>query len=100
MNNAIMLAGARVLAGGEGGAAGGDVFDRIAAVLDAFYDRLLTVAVPLAILAIAFCAFKMFLASDPQSVKSAKNWLITIGIGLLIFLIAPAVVSTIQSIVG
>ena len=75
-----------------------DVFDNIAAVLNSFYSKLLIIAVPVAVLAIAFCAFKMFLASDPQSVKSAKNWLITIAIGLLIILAAPALVNTIQSL--
>ena len=100
MNNVIMLEGARIMAEGGTLTSSDDVFNKIAAVLEAFYNKLLIVAVPLAILAIAFCAFKMFLASDPQSVKAAKNWLITIGIGLLIFLIAPAVVGTIQSIVG
>ena len=75
-----------------------DVFDNIAAVLNSFYSKLLIIAVPVAVLAIAFCAFKMFLASDPQSVKSAKNWLITIAIGLLIILAAPALVNTIKGL--
>lgn len=57
-----------------------------------------TIVTPIAVLCVVFCGIKMLIASDPQSVKQAKSWLITIAIGLAVIWLAEPLVNTISSI--
>ena len=49
---------------------------------------------PLAIISIAICGLVLITAPDPRSVEQAKSWLKYVVIGLLIFYLAPAIITT------
>lgn len=79
----------------------GDPVGTASSLLTTAYNHLKTLATPVAILMIGFCAFKLFVASDPQSVKQAKSWLITIIVALaLLYLAGPIVTMVTSSFAG
>lgn len=70
----------------------GSAVDKASSLLNTAYGHLKTLATPVAILMIGFCAFKLLTASDPQSVKQSKSWLMTIIVALaLLYLAGPIV---------
>ena len=70
----------------------GDAVGKASSLLSKAYGHLKTLATPVAILMIGFCAFKLLTASDPQSVKQSKSWLLTIIVALaLLYLAGPIV---------
>ena len=77
-----------------------DAFEKAQALLQEIYSKLGILVGTMGGLAIAVCAAKLLWASDPQSVKMAKTWLIWIVIGLVLFFSAGLIVSTIKGIVG
>ena len=74
----------------------GDAADEAAGLLKQAYDKLLIIATPLAVLMIGVCAFKLFIASDPQSTRQAKTWLITIMIALALLYMAEPIVNMVK----
>lgn len=57
------------------------------------------IVTPVASLCAIICGVKLLMASDPQSVRSAKTWLITIIVALAVVYLAPTLITTIISIV-
>lgn len=75
-----------------------DVVDKTRTVLENIMTKVKGIATPVAVLAAIFCGVKLLVASDPQSVKSAKSWLLTIVIGLLVIYLADPLVTTVVTL--
>lgn len=75
-----------------------EVFNQLKLIFENLYNNFKTIVGPIAILAVAICSIKIIIAENDRSVQSAKNWLIGIIIGLIIFYLAPAIVSTFSAL--
>lgn len=77
---------------------GDDVVTKTTNVINSIIEKVKAIATPVAVLAAIFCGIKLLIASDPGSVKSAKTWLLTIVIGLLVIYLASPLVNTVITI--
>ena len=75
-----------------------EIFTKLKQILDNLYTNFKTIVGPIAVLAVAICAIKIIMAENDRSVQSAKTWLIGIIIGLIIFYLAPTIVSTFSAL--
>lgn len=75
-----------------------DVFDSISALITTMGGKFASIANPIAVVALIICGIKMLMASDPQSVRSAKQWIIIILLGLIVINLAGPIVNTIQTL--
>lgn len=69
------------------------VSEGITSILTNITGEIKAIATPIAVIAIVVCGIKLLIASDPQSVKSAKSWLITIIIALAVIYLAEPLVT-------
>lgn len=81
-------------------AADQDIVQNVTTVLNNIMNKAKSIATPIAIICGIFCGVKLLLASDPQSVRSAKTWLITIVIGLMVIYLAGPLVNTVVNILN
>lgn len=77
-----------------------DIVSSVNSVLNDIMTKTKSIATPVAVICGVFCGIKLLIASDPQSVKSAKSWLITIVIGLLVIYLAGPLVNTVVNILN
>ena len=77
-----------------------DIVGNVTSVLNSIMDKTKAIATPVGIICGIFCGIKLLLASDPQSVKSAKSWLITIVVGLMVIYLAGPLVNTVVNILN
>ena len=76
----------------------GDPFGAVGSKLLELYQSILGIVTPIAVLAIVFCGIRLVMASDPQSTKQAKSWLITILVGMFIAYGANAIANYMKSL--
>ena len=76
----------------------GDPFSGVGGKLGDLYSSILQIVTPIAVLAILFCGIRLLMASDPQSTKQAKSWLITILVGMFIAYGARAIADYMKSL--
>ena len=86
----------------EGGAAveTGDVgsfFSALGKIVTEFRTGFGNIFLPVAIVCVAICAFKILIASNQNEVGSAKKWLISILVAVVLFYFAPVLINTIAS---
>lgn len=77
---------------------GNDVIIAVTSLVTDVIAKVRTVATPIGGLCATFCGVKLLSASDPQSVKSAKSWLITIVIALAVLYLAPTLINTVVNV--
>ena len=61
------------------------------------YSSIGIVVSALATVALAFCAFKWILGTDPQSVRQAKQWMLYIAIGIAVYWLAGVIVDVVKN---
>ena len=71
-----------------------DVADKIKTVITNVISKVKVVATPIAVLCVLFCAIKMMVSSDPKGVQTAKSWMLTIAVALLIIYAAEPLINT------
>lgn len=81
-------------------AADQDIVNNVTVVLNDIMGKVKLIATPIAIICGIFCGIKLLLASDPQSVRTSKSWLITIVVGLLVIYLSGPLVNTVVNILN
>lgn len=85
---------------GESGAAAqtnsvGNFFTALGKIVTEFRTGFGNIFLPVAIVCVAICAFKILIASNQNEVGSAKKWLIGILVAVVLFYFAPVLINTI-----
>lgn len=78
--------------------AAGDIFEAVGDKFKQIYTSIGIVVTSLAGVALAVCAFKWILGTDPNSTKMAKQWMLNIIIGLAVYWLAFLIINTVKSI--
>lgn len=76
--------------------AAGDIADSLWSVADQVLKVAQSILFPVLAILTVFFGIKIFIANDAKSVEAAKGNALRCGIGALIVLFAPTIVSTIQ----
>ena len=79
-------------------APGDDIFDAVGDKFKSIYTSIGVVVTSLAGVALAICAFRWILGTDPTSVRMAKQWMLNIIIGLAVYWLAFLIINTVRSI--
>ena len=75
-----------------------DVFNQLKTILDSLYENFKMIVGPIAVLSIAICSICIIKADNDRSVTNAKNWMLAIIVGLILFYLAPAIVETFSAL--
>lgn len=96
----LLSPGIGILMEGESEAAAqtnsvGDFFTALGKIVTEFRTGFGNIFLPVAIVCVAICAFKILIASNQNEVGSAKKWLIGILVAVVLFYFAPVLINTI-----
>lgn len=96
----LLSPGIGILMEGESEAAAqtnsvGDFFTALGKIVTEFRTGFGIIFLPVAIVCVAICAFKILIASNQNEVGSAKKWLIGILVAVVLFYFAPVLINTI-----
>ena len=75
-----------------------DLFSKVAELLTGLYSGMSVIINAVALVCIAICAVMWVTSSDPQGVRKAKTWLLSILGGLLLYNLAGLIINSINQL--